>query len=106
MTHRGITAVAVLCLTVTACTSPAPAPEPASEPDVSARGPRVQPGTAMGLFTPEQHDLYDGRFIISGNRVYQVGTLADEAPWDHMGNDGSNLRPVGGTVEIEHRRDP
>ena len=100
MRHPGLTAVAVLCLTVTACAGPAPAPEPASEPDVSACGPRVQPGTAMGLFTPEQHDLYDGRFVISGSRVYQVGTLADESPWDHMGNDGSNLRPVGGTVEM------
>lgn len=54
----------------------------------------------MGLYAPEQHDLYDGRFIISGARIYQAGTLNDESPWDHMGNDGSNLRPVGGTVEL------
>ena len=24
------------------------------------RGPRAQPGTDMGLYSPEQHDLYDG----------------------------------------------
>lgn len=62
---------------------------------------RHQPGTEMGLYTPEQHDLYDGRFILTGARVYQVGTLSDAAPWDHMGNDASNVRPVGGTVQID-----
>lgn len=55
----------------------------------------------MGLYTPTQHQLYDGRFIISGSRIYQVGTLDDDSPWDHMGNDGGNLRPVGGTAEID-----
>jgi hypothetical protein len=55
----------------------------------------------MGIYTPEQHDLYDGRFVISGGRVYQTGTLADTSPWDHMGDDGSNVRAVGGTVEID-----
>ncbi len=65
------------------------------------RGARHQPGTAMGLYTPEQHDLYDGRFILTGSRIFQVGTLTDSAPWDHMGNDASNLRPVGGTVQID-----
>ena len=74
---------------------------PATSPENTAeRGPRTQPGTAMGLYAPGQHDLYDGKFIISGGRIYQVGTLNDESPWDHMGNDGSNLRPVGGTAEI------
>ena len=72
-----------------------------SQSNPPERGPRVQPGTAMGIYAPEQHDLYDGRFIISGSRIYQVGTLNDESPWDHMGNDGSNLRPVEGTVDFD-----
>ncbi len=55
----------------------------------------------MGLYAPAQHDLYDGRFILTGGRVHQVGTLSDEAPWDHMGDDGSTVRPVGGTVSID-----
>jgi hypothetical protein len=55
----------------------------------------------MGIYTPEQHDLSDGRFVISGGRVYQTGTLADTSPWDHMGDDGSNVRAVGGTIEID-----
>ena len=76
-----------------ACAGPdGGAPEP---------GAREQPGTAMGLYTPEQHDLYDGRFILTGARIYQVGTLSDSPPWDHMGNDGANVRPVGGTVQID-----
>ena len=72
-----------------------------SRTDPPERGPRSQPGTTMEIYAPEQHELYDGRFIISGNRIHQVGTLRDESPWDHMGNDGSNLRPVEGTVELD-----
>ena len=81
-----------------ACT-PAPSPEPATaQPE---RGARLQPGTQLGIYLPEQHDLYDGRFIITGQRVYQVGTLSDASPWDHMGDDASTVREVGGTIEID-----
>ena len=68
------------------------APEPEPEP-VTARN---QPGTGMGLYEPEQHELYDGRFVIVGSDVHQVGRLDDESPWDHMGDDASNVAPVGG----------
>ena len=67
----------------------------------SERGPRTQPDTAMGMYAPHQHELYDGRFHITGNRFFQVGTLNDPSPWDHMGNDASNLRPVHGTAVID-----
>jgi hypothetical protein len=65
------------------------------------RGPRSQPDTEMGLYAPSQHQLYDGHFIIRGARIYQVGILNDESPWDHMGDDASNLRPVGGSVSFD-----
>ena len=65
------------------------------------RGPRTQPGTEMGLYTPTQHELYDGRFKVTGSRIFQVGTLHDASPWDHMGGDASNLRPVHGQVLID-----
>lgn len=65
------------------------------------RGPRTQPGTEMGIYTPAQHELYDGKFKVSGTRIYQVGTLNDESPWDHMGNDASNLRPIDGQALID-----
>ena len=65
------------------------------------RGPRMQPGTKMQLYAPEQHELYDGHFVISGSRIYQVGTLDDRSPWDHMGDDASNLRAVQGTVDLD-----
>src|SRR5690606_35127960 len=73
------------------------------------RGPRHQPGTTMGMYAPEQHELYDGRFIIRGSRIYQVGTLNDPSPGEHMGNDASNGRPVEGEFlrdvnEIENTR--
>ncbi len=79
----------------------------ASQPDSSSfgqtdeRGPRTQPDTEMGIYSPSQHDLYDGKFVISGARIYQVGTLNDPSPWDHIGNDGANLRPVGGTAKFD-----
>ena len=91
--------VLTCCCLALACTQPAPEPPPESQ--APERGPRTQPGTEMGLYAPGQHDLYDGKFIITGSRIYQAGTLNDESPWDHMGDDGSNLRPVGGTAEID-----
>ena len=66
-----------------------------------ARGPRTQPGTEMGIYAPRQHPLYDGRFVVTGRQVYQVGTLSDTPPWDHMGDDGARLRRVPGTIEID-----
>ena len=59
-----------------------------------------QPGTTMGVYSPTQHVLYDGRFIMSATRIFQVGTLSDPPPWDHMGDAGTNLRPLGGTIEL------
>lgn len=60
-----------------------------------------QPGTTMGVYTPQQHDLYDGHFVLSGGRIYQVGTLKDPPGWDHIGNDASNARAVEGTIDID-----
>lgn len=81
--------------TFLACDSSSPAvtPEPEATSAVDATG--------VTLFGLEQHDLYDGRFIVSGQQVHQVGTLTDEAGWDHMGNDGRTVRAVGGTIEID-----
>ena len=72
---------------------------PNAEPEV--RGPRSQPATEMAMYAPEQHQLYDGHFVISGNRIYQAGILNDPPPWDHMGDDAGNLRPIGGTISID-----
>lgn len=63
--------------------------------------PRRQPGAAITLYAPEQHDLYDGHFLLSAGRIYQVGRLNDPAGWDHMGNDAAHVHPVEGTVEID-----
>ncbi|MFL2546087.1 MAG: hypothetical protein ACJ0SL_01795 [Candidatus Rariloculaceae bacterium] len=61
-------------------------------------GPRSQPGAEMTIYAPEQHALYDGRFIVSGQQIYQVGSLGDDAPFDHMGDDATNLNRVGGEI--------
>jgi len=63
--------------------------------------PRQQPGAMVTLFAPEQHDLYDGRFVIAANRIYMVGGLNDAPGWDHLDNDAKNVRPVSGTAEID-----
>lgn len=62
--------------------------------------PRKQPGADITLYAPEQHDLYDGRFILSAGRVYMVGHLNDPGGWNHMGNDAAAAMPVEGTVDI------
>jgi hypothetical protein len=63
--------------------------------------PRQQPGASVTIFAPEQHDLYDGRFVISVNRIYMVGGLNDAPGWDHLDNDAKNVQAVGGTAEID-----
>ena len=50
--------------------------------DVAAQhpaNPRQQPGASITIFAPEQHDLYDGHYILSANRIYMVGGLNDPA---------------------------
>jgi hypothetical protein len=74
---------------------------PSSQPSDSTTVSEGQPGTTLGIYAAGQHALYGGRFVITGSRVYQVGTLSDPSPWDHMGDDGTNLRPVEGTIEID-----
>ena len=63
--------------------------------------PRRQPGAVIQMFAPEQHDLYDGRFVISASRIHMVGGLNDPEGWDHLDNDAKNIRPVSGTAEID-----
>ena len=62
---------------------------------------RTQPGAEITLYAPEQHDLYDGHFVLAASRVYQVGHLAEPSAWNHMGNDASNVRAVEGIVEVD-----
>ena len=63
--------------------------------------PRRQPGADITLYAPEQHDLYDGHFVLSAGRVYMAGKLDDAHGWNHMANDGSTTHAVGGTVDID-----
>lgn len=63
--------------------------------------PRQQPGAEIALYAPEQHDLYDGRFILSAGRVHMIGGLDDPPGWNHMDNAAAHARPVEGTVDID-----
>lgn len=96
MNRQRTTPALLLLFAVAACSGKSESAAPGAAD--SAQG---QPGTAMGVYTPVQHPLYDGRFVISGSRIYQVGSLFDAAPWDHMGDAGKNLRPVEGTIDLD-----
>ena len=63
--------------------------------------PRQPPGAEMTVYTPEQHDLYDGRFILSAGRVYMVWGLDDLPGWNHIDNDAATVHTVDGTVEVD-----
>ena len=65
------------------------------------RGARSQPDTQMGIYTPFQHELYDGEFKISGHNIYQAGSLNAPSPWDHMDDNASSLRQVDGEILID-----
>lgn len=60
-----------------------------------------QPETDLGIYSPKQHPLYDGHFVISGARIYQVGRLNDPPGFDHIDNEAKNAHPVQGTVDID-----
>ena len=61
----------------------------------------AQPETDLGIYSPKQHPLYDGHFIISATRIYQVGRLNDTPGFDHIDNEAKQVHPVQGTVEID-----
>ncbi len=103
----GTALVSLLTALALGCVAEAPAPEPAAgvqtpDPETAAApNPRQQPGAEITMYAPEQHDLYDGRFVISGARVYMVGSLDDPPGWDHLDNGAATIHPVEGTVEID-----
>ena len=66
-----------------------------------APNPRQQPGAAITMFAPDQHDLYDGHYVMSANRLYMVGGLNDPEGWDHLDNAAATVKPVAGTAEID-----
>jgi hypothetical protein len=63
--------------------------------------PRQQPGATITMFAPEQHDLYDGHYVLSANRIHMVGGLNDPVGWDHLDNEAKTVKPVSGTAEID-----
>ena len=65
------------------------------------RSARMQPQTTMGMYAPQQHELYDGRLNIVGRNVYQSGSLNETSPWDHMDDRANNLHKVSGEIRID-----
>ena len=66
-----------------------------------AEPPKQQPGD-LTIFSPKNHDLFDGHFVLSAGRVYMVGDLKyPKKMFDHIDNDAQNMVPVKGTFEID-----
>ena len=84
----------VLCVTAAALSAilgqTAPAAKSAAQPEAD-----------LAIYSPKQHPLYDGHFVMSATRIYQVGTLNDAPGWDHIDNEAKSVRPVQGTLEID-----
>ena len=76
--------------------SVADSPQHSSKPN-----PRQQPGAMITMYAPEQHDLYDGHYVLSANRIHMVGGLNDPVGWDHLDNEAKTVKPVSGTAEID-----
>lgn len=73
----------------------------AGAPEAQPVTPRQQPGAQITLYAPEQHDLYDGRFVLSAGRIHMLGRLNDPPGWNHMGNDATNAHAVEGIVDVD-----
>ena len=67
----------------------------------TVRGRRQQPGTDMGIYSPQMHQLYDGQFHLAAGKVYMVGGLHDEPGWDHIDNEAKTVHQVAGQVTID-----
>ena len=64
--------------------------------------PAVQPGADLTIYSPKNHDNYDGHFVISAGKAYMIGDLKPgKKGFDHIDNDGKNAHPVKGTFEID-----
>jgi hypothetical protein len=64
--------------------------------------PTNQPGTDLTIYSPKNHDLYDGHFVLSAGKAYMIGDLkGPKKGFDHIDNDGKNAVAVKGTFEID-----
>lgn len=71
------------------------------ERDKIIKSRRQQPGTDTGTYSPQMHELYDGKFRLAADKIYMVGGLHDEPGWDHIDNDAKRVHLVAGTASID-----
>jgi len=62
---------------------------------------RNQPGADMRIYSPQMHQLYDGKFRLEFGRTYMLGGLDDEPGWDHIDNTGKTAHLAPGTVSVD-----
>lgn len=94
-------AIGVAVGMLSGCASPQETPVPEPDTVESQPDPRRQPEASVTVYSPDQHDLYDGHFVISASRLYMVGALDDPDGWDHLDNAGTTVHEIEGTVEFD-----
>lgn len=58
-------------------------------------------GEGTRIFKAGEHPHYGGQFHLTGRKAMLVGSMNDEAPWDHLDYAGKHLTPVEGTIDID-----
>jgi hypothetical protein len=53
------------------------------------------------IFKATEHPFYSGAFHLKGGGTTLVGSMRDQAPWDHLDYAGKHLTPLQGMIDIE-----
>ena len=53
------------------------------------------------IFKATEHPHYSGKFHLTGQKAMLVGSMRDEAPWDHLDYAGKHLTSVQGKIDID-----
>lgn len=53
------------------------------------------------IFKATEHPFYSGAFRLKGNGTTLVGSMRDQAPWDHLDYTGTHLTSLEGMIDIE-----
>jgi len=65
----------------------------------------LQFGTPKGdegtrIFRATENPNYSGNFHLSGQKTILIGSMSDQAPWDHLDYAGKHLNSVEGRIDI------
>ena len=53
------------------------------------------------IYENSQYGFDTGRFQIKGTKMFMIGRLNDQSPWDHIDSPGKTVHPVEGEIVID-----